>query len=108
MRVPSGLSAMLLLCPDHRFLSLSAHTPKVSFTFPVSASHTRTVLSWLRDARRLPSRLYDTLMTSAVCPQRVYLSWSVSRSHAVTMLPAPTMIRPPPGLNAIQLAMLPG
>ena len=71
MRLPSGLNATLVtvsVCPLRERIS-----------WPLSASHTFTVLSWLPLTMRLPSGLNATLMTAPVCPLRVRISCALVR-----------------------------
>jgi hypothetical protein len=54
--------------------------------WPVRASHTFTVPSSSREARRAPSELKATLVTWSVCPLRVRTSWPLCASHTFTVL----------------------
>ena len=51
---------------------------------PVSASHSRTVLSQLPDATRRPSGLQHTDFTQLPCPSSVLTHAPVSTSHSRT------------------------
>ena len=68
----------------------------------MSASHTRTVLSPLPEAMRLPSGLNATLDTAPVCPVSGWpTGWPVAASQTRTVLSSlPEAIRLPSGLNA--------
>src|SRR5436190_1624557 len=57
------------------------------------ASHTFTVLSHEALARRLPSGLKHTPLTSAVCPVRVTACWPVAASHTFTVPSAEALAR---------------
>ena len=52
---------------------------------PVCASHKRTVPSLLPEASVLPSGEYATLLTAAVCPDRVWMFSPVCASHKRTV-----------------------
>ncbi len=55
--------------------------------WPVSASHSRTVLSSLPETMRLPSGLNATLVTASVWPVSGWpIGWPVSASHTRTVL----------------------
>ena len=96
MRLPSGLNATL---------DTAAVWPLSGWPigWPVSASHTFTVLSSLPETMRLPSGLNATLYTASVWPlsglaDRV---GRVSASHTFTVSsPLPEAMRVPSGLNA--------
>src|SRR5262245_60596795 len=77
-RLPSGLNATLLTLPECFLM--------VSFSRPVCAFHTFSVLSWLPLTMRLPSGLNATLVTLYVCPLRVSISSPVSASHTFSVL----------------------
>ena len=70
--------------------------------WPVSASHSRTVLSSLPEASRCPSGLNATLFTASVWPvSGSPMGWPVSASHSRTVLSSlPEASRCPSGLNA--------
>jgi len=53
---------------------------------PVDASHSRTVLSELPLASRVPSGLHETDMTLLPCPLIVEKHVDVARSHNLTVL----------------------
>ena len=52
----------------------------------VDAPHSRTVLSLLPLASRVPSGLHETDMTSLPCPLIVERQVDVERSHSLTVL----------------------
>ena len=70
--------------------------------WPVSASHTLTVLSPLPETMRVPSGLNATLLTrSGVAVEGCADRWPVSASHTLTVLSSlPETMRLPSGLNA--------
>ena len=70
--------------------------------WPVAASHSRTVLSALPEARRVPSGLNATLDTASVWPVSGWpMGWPVAASHSRTVLSSlPEAMRVPSGLNA--------
>ena len=75
MRLPSGLNAALctshLVCPE-----------SVASAAPVSASHSRAVLSADAVTMRLPSGLNAALCTTPVCPESVASAAPVWASHS--------------------------
>src|SRR3990172_5812516 len=79
---------------------------KVRSSSPLFASHTFTVLSALAEASRLPSGLYATLRTSALCPLKVRSSSPLFASHTLTVSSSlAEASRLPSGLQATLLTL---
>ena len=93
--MPSGLNATLITAPVWPVSG-------APIGWPVSASHSRTVLSSLPETMRVPSGLNATLATAPVWPvSGAPIGWPVSASHSRTVLSAlPETMRVPSGLNA--------